>query len=116
MKSTDSLPAIPSATPIRLQQERHRRSMELQRHAAVTASTTEVTSSSVTSNTNRAMMPMKPIILSRKRGAGSGGLDRKKLTELLNEALSISINFDMDSNRDSANSDDTNVNDMTVKK
>jgi hypothetical protein len=117
MKSRDTLPPLTAIATSRLQQERERRRLALQNH--VMATTAEASSPSATaSNTrNPTMMAMKPIILSRKRRPGSGGIDRKKLTELLNEALSISQKFDVDSNRSSsANDDETTNNDRTVKK
>lgn len=103
---------------MRLQQERHRRRMAVPQHRSPEhppeASSSAATSNHSNTTTNR-MMPMKPIILSRKRQPGSGGIDRKKLTELLNEALTISMNFDLTSTTTS-NDADTNVNDMTIKK
>lgn len=63
------------------------------------------------------MIPMKPIILSRKRRSGISGVDRKKLAELLNEALSLSMHFDLDANRNtSADDEETTDNDKTMKK
>ena len=123
MKSTDALPSIPtSAATIRLQQERQRRRLALPNHHEVAATTEESSASSpatsTSNNMNPRMMAMKPIILSRKRRPGSGGVfDRKKLAELLDEALSISMKFDGDSNRhrSSTNDDDDETN-MTLKK
>lgn len=117
MKSSSneaSLPSITSTATMCLQQERHHRRMSPEHPPEASSS---VAASNHSNTSDRMMMPMKPIILSRKRRPGSGGIDRKKLTELLNEALTISMNFDLTSTTSSTGNDaDTNVNDMTIKK
>ena len=110
--SNDTLPTITSpATMRQLQQEGHRRRMAVSR---LTASEASSTAAATAPNANT-MMPMRPIVLSRKRRPGSGGIDRKKLTELLNEALTISMNFDLHSTTNTSD-DDADVNDMTIQK
>jgi hypothetical protein len=121
MKSNDTLPPLTSATTIRLQQERQRQRLALQNHMMMETPTTDATLSvaaSANTTTNARMVPMKPIILSRKRRPESRGVDRKKLTELLNEALAISLHFDLESsNRNtSASTNESTVSDTTEKK
>ena len=99
MKSIDTIPSTNVAPAARLRQERQR----LQRAAYLHMAAVESASSAVTSasnsnlnlHPNAAMMNIRPIILSRQRRIG-GGVDRKKIVALLDEALSISMSLDHD--------------------
>ena len=99
MKSIDTIPSTNVAPAARLRQERQRLQRAAYLHmAAVESASSAVTSASnsnLTLHPNAAMMNIRPIILSRQRRIG-GGVDRKKIVALLDEALSISMSLDHD--------------------
>jgi hypothetical protein len=109
MKLNDSLPSRTAVAMPSLQQHRHRLAAvrnQRQEHPA-----TRDTGASVP-NPRPESMIIKPIVLSRRRRPGSG-MDRLQLAALLDEALAISMNVNIE---DDATTEETGNDRSKVKK